>query len=329
LRSTGRGLLSRQSLRKLGESEFQHKLPLQRCCQFSISNFSLHEPRYASNSSKEGGKVLTQLIDALLNPTEDVPRYILVLKHLCWLADELGESEIVCPIVEYAEQLIPQLQHSLRSSKISMRHESEGLSDSGSGSDPESVNGDYRTDSSANAAGSSRKLAWPSLPQRAANSLEGSPKLNFSAVMKAVEVHNSQVQESKRLSAVDDPSGSMLDASRKQGTTKAAVLAVMAANFFQQAGDPHTSSRISDMVIESMKRDLAQESRFESVAPEFELHEVHKSAVAPLVSAGDVDLNVEVSPRVLFRHINARACAIHPLTSLIWLFCRLKKKSPV
>lgn len=314
--------MSRQSLRKRGESEFQHKLPLQRCCQFSISNFSLHEPRYASNSSKEGGKVLTQLIDALLNPTEDVPRYILVLKHLCWLADELGESEIVCPIVEYAEQLIPQLQHSLRSSKISMRGESERSSDSGSSSDPESVNGDYRTDSSANAAGSSRKLAWPSLPrsplpQRAANSLEGSPKLNFSAVMKAVEVHNSQLQEAKRLSAVDDPSRGMQNASGKQGTTKAAVLAVMAAKFFQQAGDAHTSSRISDMVIESMKRDLAQESRFESVAPEIELLEVHTSAVAPSVAAGVVDSNVEVSPRVLFRRIDARACATHPLTSVI------------
>jgi hypothetical protein len=300
---------------------FNPKLPLQRCCQFSISNFSLHEPRYASNSSKEGGKVLTQLIDALLNPTEDVNRYILVLQHLCWLADELGESEIVCPIVEYAEQLIPQLQHSLRSSQISMRGESEGLSDSGSGSDPESVNGDYRTDSSANAAGSSRKLAWPSLPrlplpQRAADSLEGSPKLNFSAVMKAVEVHNSQLQDAKRLSAVDDPSGSMQDPSRKQGT-KAAVLAVMAAKFFQQAGDPHTSSRISDMVIESMKRDLAQKSRFESVAPEIELLEKHTSAVAPSVAAGDVDSNVEVSPRVLFRRIDARACATHPLTSVI------------
>ncbi len=318
-------MLRRQSLRKRGESKFQHKLPLQRGCHLSISNFSLLEPRYASNSSKEGGKVLTQLIDALLNPTEDVHRYILVLQHLCWLADELGESEIVCPIVEYAEQLIPQLQHSLRSSKISMRGEIEGLSDSGSGSDPESDNGDYRTDSSANAAGSSRKLAWPSLPrlpvpQSAAHSLGGSPKLNFSAVMKAVDVHNSQVQEAKQLSAVvpssDHPSGSMQDPSRKQGT-KAAVLAVMASKFFQQAGDAHTSSRISDMVIESMKRDLAQESRFESDAPEFELHEVHKSAVAPVVAAGDVDLNVGVSPRVLFRRINARACAIHPFTSVI------------
>lgn len=285
--------------------------------------FSLHESRYASNSSKEGGKVLTQLIDALLNPTEDVPRYILVLQQFCWLADELGESEIVCPIVEYAEQLIPQLQHSIRNSKISMRGESGGLSDSGSGSDPESVNGDYRTDSAANGAASSRKLAWPSLPrlpvpQRAANSLGGSPKLNFSAVMKAVEVHNSQVQEAKRLSAVvpDNPPGSMQDPSRKQGT-KAAVLAVMAAKFFQEAGDAHISNRISDMVIESMKRDLAQESRFESDAPEFELHEVHRSAVAPVVAAGDVNLNVEVSPCVFCRRVNARAGAIHPLTSVI------------
>ena len=69
------------------------------------------------------------------------------------------------------------------------------------------------------------------------------------------------------------------------------------------------------MVIESMKRDLAQESRFESDAPEFELHEVHKSAVAPVVAAGDVNLNVEVSPCVFCRRINARAGAIHPLTS--------------
>ena len=44
---------------------------------------------------------------------------------------------------------------------------------------------------------------------------------------------------------------------------------------------------------------------------------MHSSAVAPVVAAGDVNLNVEVSPSVFCRRVNARAGAIHPLTSVI------------
>ena len=117
-----------------------------------------------------------------MNPNEDAQRYICVLEHLCWLADELGESEIICPIVEFATQLIPQLQRSLRNSKVSMRQEplygSESRSDSGS-EDIQADNGFGSAAPNVNTAASPGKSKNNSSVQP-----ESSSKLNFGSVIK-------------------------------------------------------------------------------------------------------------------------------------------------
>lgn len=128
--------------------------------------------------------MLNQLIEALLNPNEDVQRYIYVLEHHCWLADELGESEIICPIVEFATQLIPQLQRLLRNSKISMRKELLHDSGSHSGSDSEDIQANNVLSwvaPNVNEATSPGKSKNDPLVQR-----ESSSKLNFSSVIKGL-----------------------------------------------------------------------------------------------------------------------------------------------
>jgi hypothetical protein len=113
-------------------------------------------------------------------------------------------------------------------------------------------------------------------------------------------MHNSQPQELKRFStAVPDNPPASMQGSSSLPSTKASVFAVMAAKFFREAGDAVASTRISDMVMESMKKDLAQESRFASDSRQIELHEM-----VPVAAAGDFDSDIEVS-RVCYCHVSA------------------------
>lgn len=214
----------RQSLRKRGGSTFRCTLLLLRVCVVVV--VTVHACRYVLNCSKEGGKVLNQLIEALLNPVDDVQRYICVLEHLCWVADELGESEIICPIVEYANQLIPQLQRSFRISKLSLRN--EPLGNCTSSDSDSSSNGGGARGKTKDAAGS-----FPVQSQKL-RKVPSSPKLNVSRVINSLGVAMNQRSS-------DSTVGTTPNASLKP-TTKSAVLAVMANHYMQNAGKTLLSS---------------------------------------------------------------------------------------
>jgi hypothetical protein len=200
--------------------------------------------RYVLNCSKEGAKVLNQLIEALLNPVDDVQRYICVLEHLSWVADELGESEIICPIVEYANQLIPQLQRSLRISKLSMRNEPDGNCSS-SDSDS-SVDGGGARAKTKDAAGS-----FPVQSQKSPlKKVPSSPKLSASRVITSVGATTNQRSS-------DSTFGTAPNASLRP-TTKSAVLAVMANQFMKNAGKKHLSSSHASGFQSQSQTEVAQ-----------------------------------------------------------------------
>jgi hypothetical protein len=244
----------RQSLRKRGGSTFQCTLSLSRVCFVVVVTF--YVCRYVLNCSKEGGKILNQLIEALLNPVDDVQRYICVLEHLCWVADELGESEIICPIVEYANQLIPQLQRSLRISKLSSRNEPEGNCTSSD------------SDSSGNGGGARAKTkdAAGSFPVHSQNS---PLKKEKSHVINSVDATMNQRS-----------SDSTFGTATKTKNAKSAVLAVMANQYMKNAGKKQLSSSHTSGFQSQPQAEVAQ----------FELGEVQDATNKRVTQvAGDHD----------------------------------------
>ena len=211
-------------------------------------SFSLKQRRYAYDCSKEAGKVLKQLIDVLLHPIDDVYRYITVLEHLCWLADEMGESEITCPVVQYAAQLVLQLKNQLRSSSVSKRtslfaeHDSDSMSSD--------------SDSSDFAPPRSKLQASPRVPAA------GSAAPNFSSVLKAMKPNSASTAAHTPLSArvagsnQRNPAAAST-AAPKAHRTKSAVLAVLASQNFKHAGDAAAAARMSGRALDRMQVELA------------------------------------------------------------------------
>ena len=140
-------------------------------------------------TSNEGGKILNRLIEALLKPSEDVQRYICVLQHLCWLSEQLNESELLCPIVEYATQLIPQLQQMWKASQA--LHDEDAHAYDEEDSDVELRIGFGEAPARAQIKGSFAKLIRPSISDDSSpEQVQSLPKpkaLNFSAIMEAIE----------------------------------------------------------------------------------------------------------------------------------------------
>ncbi len=239
---------------------FQHSLMYHLLVAYYVT--IVDHNRYASMSSKEGSKVLNQLIEALLNPVEDVQRYICVLEHLCWLADELGESEIICPIVEYATQLQPQLQRALRISKLSLRD--EPVAGGHSSSDSEDIK------SGSSAGGPARGVQAPASSGKSQKSAlvqtQSSRKINISSLIKSMD-------EELDNRPSDDAFTSTQNATPKK-TAKAAVLAVMASA--------------------SMQRDSAMRSRSQLETTEFELERI-QSAGFSIEEMQDAGFSIEVA----------------------------------
>jgi len=189
-----------------------------------------------------------------------------VLEHLCWLADEMGESEIVCPIVEYASQLIPQLKHKLRSSKVSSRssiggHESDSNSDD---------SGDYTPSrlppaaQGVNAVRTSVSSTPDASPRMQAPGSPAHSKMNFGSVMQAMRLESAKSASQTPLSAVGvgskqiKPFDVSTAAHRAHPHTKSAVLAVLAAQNLKHAGEAAAAARMSERMLDSMKVDLAR-----------------------------------------------------------------------
>jgi hypothetical protein len=177
-------------------------------------------------SSNEGGKVLNQLIETLLKPIEDVQRYICVLQHLCWQSEQLNESEILCPIVDYATQLIPQLQQMWKASQA-LRDEHANDDDD---SDVELRIGFNEAPARAQINGSVARLTRPSVsddssPEQVQSLLKSKP-LNFSSIMKAIEfnvANDSKASQLRRSNTAADARVASAN-SRPDGAAEAAQL---------------------------------------------------------------------------------------------------------
>ncbi len=190
-----------------------------------------------------------------------------MLEHLCWLADELGESEIVCPIVDYAAQLIPQLKHKLRSSKVSKRSSYAPGFEIESSSD-DSDGGDYSPSLKpsisqvVNAFSASSRSSSQSSPRGQAPGSSAPLKLNSTSVWNAVRIENAKVPAQPVSAAAmgvnQRNSVDAYTAANPAHRTKSATLAIMASNAFRNAGDSAAASRISGQVLDSMRADLSR-----------------------------------------------------------------------
>ncbi len=227
--------------------------------------------RYVIHSSKEGGKVLNQLIDTLLKPIEDVPRYICVLQHLCWLCEQVSESEIVCPIVEYATQLIPQLQQMWKSIQALREAHLADCDDSDSDVELRNNFGNGAPKIKASStSGASSELAKHHLHANEPARKQHSSSLNFRSVMRAIELKIANDRGNPELRQSSDISSNVAAPATRTPTGN------------------HSSHSFSPSL----------QSEFDSEAPQFELHEMHSAASSPSVAADDGDSDAEVSSRV-------------------------------
>ena len=193
-----------------------------------------------------------------MRPIEDGNRYITVLEHLCWLADELGESEIVCPIVEYAAQLIPQLKHKLRSSKISTRSSFAPGVESESSSD-DSGGGDYfpRTPSKSqiNAFSVPPRSPVQASPQaQVAGPSTDLSQMSFSSVLKAVKIERTKYAANAQRSATvvgADQRPRQFDYAHKAHSINS--LAVLDFLDSKNAGNAAAASRNEDQALDYVK----------------------------------------------------------------------------
>jgi hypothetical protein len=215
------------------------------------------------NSSKEGGKVLNQLIEALLKPTEDVPRYICVLQHLCWLSEQVSESEIVCPIVEYATQLIPQLQQMWKRVQALREAHLDCSNDSDSDADNYNACDSATKKRSSNTVDISKRLSFSQI--HAQEQARKPKSLNFRTVMRAIE-----------LKIANDSTNPQLEQSNTTSTEKAAPATVECSP--RSAASPRAAQSDSD-----------------SDAPHLELQDI---ASSPSLAACDDDSDAEVSLRL-------------------------------
>ena len=199
----------------------------------------------------------------LLRPIEDGNRYITVLEHLCWLADELGESEIVCPIVEYAAQLIPQLKHKLRSSKISTRSSFAPGDESDSSSD-DSGGGDYfpriPSKSQINAFSVPPRSPVQASPQvQVAGPPTDLSQMSFSSVLKAVKIERTKYAANAQRSATvvgADQRPRQFDYAHKAHPINS--LAVLDFLDSKNAGNAAAASRNVEQAPDSVKMDSAR-----------------------------------------------------------------------
>ena len=184
-----------------------------------------------------------------------------MLEHLCWLADELGESEIVCPIVEYAAQLIPQLKHKLRSSKVSKRSSYAPGFEIESSSD-DSDGGDYSPSRVVNAFSASSRSSSQSITRGQAPGSSAPHKLNSTSVWNAVSAENAKVPaQPVSAAAMEVNQRNSVDAytaANQAHRTKSATLAIMASNAFRNAGDSAAASPIAGQPLNSMRADLSR-----------------------------------------------------------------------
>jgi len=181
-----------------------------------------------------------------------------VLEHLCWLADELGESEIVCPIVEYAAQLIPQLKHKVRSSKISKRSSVapilESDSDSYDSFDEESDS--TRPPSSPKMFSVSSHVASQSFSHEQNLNSPNRSKLSFRSVLKAANIEKS--------AKLPDPTvTSDLQAYPLKSDSAPSLSGIPSysppVTLASQVPKSASASRIAELALDLMKIDLARE----------------------------------------------------------------------